>query len=689
MIDDTIHLVWRKLLAWVEPNGKHFLLDPVDQFGSEGEAPFHQTRQLNAAFLIALAGIEHPYHKAALNVLKSIKSGDARHLIARFYLKALEAIPKEMEMVYNEDPAFANALNDLRRFLEQNGRESDGRLSDKVYAVFFPEARMPGDNRSEAINNLRKKREVRIEKRNDQPIKEPHREILFTGNALLTLPPEQTDIEKLPFSNKLKDALFQIKQEQQLYWYDHPVQIGVDVSQNEIIYGLRGLDEAIQFERKRGNVNPDDRLTCLLSVSVTHQGLQDIAGMYIKEELQRNGGLNNIDLYVFTEADARHLVQQLLTPAAKQWMDGGRFDGNFEMFGADGEYGRHYSFLKAIAALWQVCIDPGIKATFKIDLDQVFPQETLVEETGQSALEHFTTPLWGARGLDDRGRPIELGMIAGALVNESDIAKGLFTADVTFPESISSADERIFNSRTPQALSTEAEMMTRYNSGDIDGSSRCLQRIHVTGGTNGVRIDALFRHRPFTPSFIGRAEDQAYILPALFNEPVYLGYVHKAGLIMRHDKEAFAGEAIKHAYIGKLIGDYIRILYFSEYGRCLNEDLNTLKDRIDPFTGCFVSKIPRTVVYLRFALKAASFFASERFEEGDDFVKSGTERISKAMAFTGGEPSPLKKQYQRERRQWRLYYQTLSRLARALKNNDDEAVALKSKAQSIINACRY
>ena len=114
------------------------------------------------------------------------------------------------------------------------------------------------------------------------------------------------------------------------------------------------------------------------------------------------------------------------------------------VLGVDGCYGRHYSFLKAIAALWNVLIDPEIKATFKIDLDQVFPQTELIEQTGASAFEHFQTPLWGATGRDAEGQPIELGMIAGALVNQQDIQRGVFTPDVTFPDVRLKPDEYIF-----------------------------------------------------------------------------------------------------------------------------------------------------------------------------------------------------------------------------------------------------
>jgi hypothetical protein len=248
-------------------------------------------------------------------------------------------------------------------------------------------------------------------------------------------------------------------------------------------------------------------------------------------------------------------------------------------------------------------------------------------------------------------------MIAGALVNEKDIGKSLFTPDVKLPSGKISPDEHIFFSTLPQAVSTEAEMMTRYTSSNLEGIKKCIQRIHVTGGTNGIRIDALRKYRPFTPSFIGRAEDQAYIFSALFQQPARLAYVHKDGLIMRHDKEAFAKQAIESAYIGKLLGDFIRILFFSHYARILAGNVTELKQKVDPFTGCFISRIPATVVYLRFALKAASFWEEKDNEKGYEFVRDGFRRIERAILLI--DSGELKRVYERERNGWNLYYDIL------------------------------
>jgi hypothetical protein len=200
-------------------------------------------------------------------------------------------------------------------------------------------------------------------------------------------------------------------------------------------------------------------------------------------------------------------------------------------------------------------------------------------------------------------------------------------------------------------------------------------------------VDSLCRYRPFTPSFIGRAEDQAYILSVLLNAGRRLAYVHKDGLFMRHDKEAFAQEAIQSAYVGKLVGDYVRILYFSEYAKALADDVRELKETIDPFTGCFVSKIPTTVVYLRFAFKVASLFAEGKTEGALDFLHLGAERIAEALGFVNGESSMLGQRYEEERLGWDLYYDTLSAAEDALKKEEDFALDLRKKAEKIVSQC--
>lgn len=171
------------------------------------------------------------------------------------------------------------------------------------------------------------------------------------------------------------------------------------------------------------------------------------------------------------------------------------------------------------------------------------------------------------------------------------------------------------------------------------------------------------------------------------NPGTKLGYAHKDGLIMRHDKEVCAQEGIQSAYISKIVGDYIRMLYFSAYAKVLTNDVAKLKDTIDPFTGCFISKIPTSITYLRFGLKAASFFASGEEEHGLEFITIGAKRITNALDFIHGENSMLKQHYEKERLSWNLYYDTLSAVQDALKNGDSFALELRKKAESIIYQC--
>ena len=156
---------------------------------------------------------------------------------------------------------------------------------------------------------------------------------------------------------------------------------------------------------------------------------------------------------------------------------------------------------------------------------------------------------------------------------------------------------------------------------------------------------------------------------------------------MRHDKEAFVQEAVESSYVGKLIGDYIRILNFSAYAQVLSDDFLKCKDEVDPFTGCFLSRIPITVVYLRFCLKTASFFGENKQEQGIEFIKVGASRISKTLDFIRGPNSLLQQIYEKEREGWNVYYDILSILETAINKGDEFALNLRKVAKDMINQC--
>ena len=646
-------------------------------------------RKINASFLVILADKDKQSVVKARSIFKQYKNDAKWKTLIQLYEFGLDKIPEEISVHSMAELGFASKIDSvLEKISTLKNMDFDKALSYKISKVFFPEgAELDNiNNRKLAIDKLRRKRKVIITDLNPEPIEHPAEQILFTSNILATKPLDEWDLDALDFSADIREKLYSIKKEKQKYWYDHPIPLGITSEKNEAIYGLSGLNEMVEFEKTTGRIPGDSKLTCLLSASTTHDGLHTIVKNYFECELKKNGQFHNLEIFIFTETDTNRIIDEILIPLIDHYVPDVNKNMFYDIFGVDGEYGRHYSFLKAIAAFWQVFINHEIKATFKIDLDQVFPQQALIKETGHSALDNFRTPLWGAKGLDSSGKEIELSMIAGTLVNQDDIGKSIFTPDVTFPSSIfNSPDSLIFNSKIPQALSTEAEMMMQYEG---DESNEVIQRIHVTGGTNGILIDALRKHRPFTPTIIGRAEDQSYLLSVLFKHSPALRYLHKPGLIMRHDKHTFASEAISAAAAGKLIGDYIRILIFSAYAQALPWKFDHIKSEIDPFTGAFVSPIPITVVMLRFALKILKLSEDSDGEFLLDFQRSGSERLMEWFDRLRNNKDYFKNIYELEAQGWNTFYDLLDIAETKLKENDDFVIGLKESVINIIENCR-
>jgi len=652
------------------------------QFNPHEEGDTAAARNINAAFLIAFTGkrLSHP----ARGYLSSMSGSDDWGRTARFYLEALDHMEEELSGSRVDD--LAAAARDLVRHFDTSMDMCDVRTLEKYWNLFFPEGAGLTRRTKGAVLDLRRKRTVKVKRLNPDPFTRPHEQILFSSNVLLTVPlGECTGRSSLP--PEMEDALNTAAGEEQVFWYDHPIPIGIENDRNEAVYGLRALDRAVRFEIERGNAPADCRVPVLLSISATHHGLQTLAHEYLAGELVKAGGIRHLEIYAAAQRDVRELLEKVIVPAAGHLLPGRTIGPLTEVLGVDGEYGRHYSFLKAMSALWHVMVDRKIRATFKFDLDQVFPQEALVAQTGRSAFEHLGDPLWGGEGTDSLGRDVEFGMLAGALVNEADIGEGLFTPDVKWPEVGPAPDEWVFASAWPQALSTEAEMLARYSVDGLDGRTSCLQRVHVTGGTTGIGIEHLRRHRPFTPGWIGRAEDQAYLLSVFLpEEGPALRYFHASGFMMRHDKEAFAGDALKAARVGKIVGDLVRIFTFTSYAEALPWRVETIKNTFDPFTGCFISRLPVTVACLRLALKAAALFVSGRegdLRDGEKLVRLGSARLGEAMVRLG-DLEAVRGRYLREKEGWDLYYDVLDALENALEEGDRFVESLREKTQKLV-----
>lgn len=689
-MNPPLQTILRRLIAPVKGTALSGI-DAGDQFCPTGDGDVVTARNINAAFLIRLCGPAHTHYEAALAYIERLAGDPAWAQITRFYLHGIDRVNQEVSDRARSDDVFQKALRAASEWCARSGCLTPEGVRS-LWKVFFPEGVQCLGDPETRVEALRERRKILTHEPNPDPIQAPAREVLFMSNLLITLPSAPGQIQGLPYAETLRDQLRRAAQENQQYWYDHPITIGVNPENNEAVHGLRGLNEAMQIEKVRGTAKPDERLTCLLSVSVTHEGLHQVVKPYLKEVYAGIEPLPHLRVFIFSETDTRRIIDEILLPGIERYMEISATKLLTRIFGVDGEYGRHYSFLKALSAFWKVLMDPGVKASFKIDMDQVFDQEALIRETGMSALEHFMTSLWGAEGIDTAGRRVHLGMLAGALVNQKDIETGLFTPDVTLPREAPQGENLIFHSRLPQAISTRAEMMTQYLRPPLDGRSQCIHRIHVTGGMCGALVAGLRAYRPFTPSFIGRAEDQAFLLSALFDHGgLSLRYLHRPGLIMRHDKEAFAAEAIQGAKAGKYVGDLVRMLRFTNYCRVLPWPMKEIKRILDPFTGAFVSAIPFTGVYLRLALHLAQHWQegidTRRAHEAVQIQELAADRLEPIIDECQQNPYHMKEQVDRERHGWDLFYDLMDQLETGIQNGDAFALRLRERAMAIIKDC--
>ncbi len=235
--------------------------------------------------------------------------------LADLYRRAVVMVTEEVERACAGDPDLADRLATAAERLES---PDGGDPAEILWSVFFPEGVGIRGHEAEREAGLRAARTVTVVAPNPAPIVDPGRQLLFTSNVLLTIPSATRPVEALPYGADLRRDLAAAAAQPQAYWYDHPIQIGVEPAGNELLYGLRGLDEAVEFERQRASAT--GRVTCLLSVSVTHPGLHAIARRYVEAELAAAEPLRHLDVFVFTEDDTERLVDEVLAPAADRYL---------------------------------------------------------------------------------------------------------------------------------------------------------------------------------------------------------------------------------------------------------------------------------------------------------------------------------------------------------------------------------
>ena len=538
---------------------------------------------------------------------------------------------------------------DFLRSLEACNSSTWKNLASKenIWDEFCVNAHSASSDPGAMFNEIRRRRVLRNICPAQKSLRDPATELLLTSNILVSPP---LDPESIEVPEQFREASREFFDQQQDYWYDHPIPIDATDEENEIIYGLRNLDAAIAIEHTRGSLGSKPKIDLVLSLSVTHNGMELLAQRYVEYIIRTKLNLQHLNIFLFDENLTAKLIKKL---SPDNWH-------LQEVFGVNGAYGRHYNFLKAILVIWNRVLRPAARYTFKIDLDQVFDQNFLIQKFNKTAFQLLRNKNWGGTAVDWKGRNVELGLIAGGLINEADWNSQDLTPDIERP--INSdifgqfTSKKIFCSQWPQAISTEAEILNQ---------SENSQRVHVTGGTTGITLEALHKWKPFTPSFINRAEDQAYAISSI-SESEYLTHLHAAGLIMRHDKNVFAGRVIAHASNSKAIGDVERIMFFSNYTRFLQVPQKAASENLWPFTSSFIAEKPEQLVQLIFSVDGSI--------RGDSYVHDGAKRLKKCLAFCNNQ---ISSQLDFEKQAWSDFYKTL---ALDLKNKGDLLNVIKSSA---------
>ena len=385
------------------------------------------------------------------------------------------------------------------------------------------------------------------------PAPEPPRpeEIVFQLNGLYTTPdPELQADAKAPsptdYGRRIAD-------------YDHPVPLYAEGEEHELAGCLKELDLDIGFEKSKGTLAAGHRLSVIVSISVTHEGLEEPVTIWVEETVRRLG-LKNLAVFLLSELTVEAISNELL-------------EKRFDVFTVRGEYAAHFNALKYVQLLFERGL--GCRAGFKLDTDEGIRSRELYEATGKSWLSTLCHPFWGGSGVDCEGREATLGFGVGEYVNNTDILRlgyedALREPDVKVPGSYGT-ENIFFNKQFAHGRATA--LYNRFNR-----IEDCVSHPVLKGGGYGITNESLAGSLPFCLSVVGRAEDQQFYFHGL---SMGLRGLFNPNLRIAHYKERVRSRE-QGTEARRFAGDMYRLLLFSK----IADHLGVKKD-IDPMPGVF------------------------------------------------------------------------------------------------------
>ena len=212
-------------------------IDIGGQFQPEDNSRVAVPRNINAAFLISLSGDGHSRYTAAVEYLEEMENDPLWTNLVTFYREGISLLLKEFNDFCskgNNGVALVEALV-AKLAQQENSLSFSQTIQEDIWKLFHPEASDILSNKEHQTDILRSKRKIEITNLNPEPVKNVSQEVVFTSNALITIPPAGKKFKDLGIKPGLWNALEEVIQEDQVFWYDHPVQIGVEPDSNEIL----------------------------------------------------------------------------------------------------------------------------------------------------------------------------------------------------------------------------------------------------------------------------------------------------------------------------------------------------------------------------------------------------------------------------------------------------------------------
>lgn len=578
--------------------------------------------------LVDLKAAEMGRAAEAVRLLRTVSAGWSKDSHLLDALRAVDGVhPPLRELTARGVEAFLNfysgegfekAREVLSLFEEGINPEL---LSEEISLLWTPELRL----RDEDI--LPRWRLKSLEA-NPKPI-EPS-EVVLQLNALYTVP------EGIPetISSELADEGRRIMENpgKKIADYDHPVPLFVEGKGHELESCLEELDRDIAFEKEQGVLPQDHRVPVLLSVSVTHEGIDETAGKWIGEVVAQKE-YSHVRVVVLTEGLCRVLREEL-------------FGGRFELFSVFGKYARHFNALKYGQLLLEKAL--GVRAGFKLDTDEGIRTEELWNTTGRTWFETMCHPYWGGSASDPEGKEVELAVNEGEYVNSSDIEKlgysqALRTPDVAVPDTWT-GPSMFFQKGFAHGRATAL-----YNG--FESVEEGISHPVVKGGGYGITNEGLRKAAPFTFSWVGRAEDQQFYFSGL--KGGVRGIFHP-NLRIAHYKSAVAG-AEKKTAAGRFLGDMYRLILFSHLAEKWG-----VKEQIDPMPGVFAGPLARGQAVFSLLYKSCEFAAKGDQVSAEYLLTAGAEELLELEdRIDDGTVSRLADE---EARHWRLFTEAIEKV---------------------------